>query len=108
MLTMLSGRSHEVFSGLTILDVHASKEGIVPLKSQTRVVRTKVTFKKLAPAEITSYIATGEPMDKSGSYGAQGIGAYIIKKIEGSYTNVVGLPLTELCEMLGLDNLYRE
>ena len=69
------------------------------------IYRVEVYFKHLAPFEIESYIASGEPMDKAGAYGIQGKGALWVDKIEGSYTNVVGLPVEhvydELCKALG-------
>ena len=61
---------------------------------------TDVEFKELSDEEIEGYIRSGEPMDKAGSYAIQGRGAYMIRRIHGSYTNVVGLPMTELVEML--------
>lgn len=106
MLRRLSGRSHDVFSGLTLLEVESSRHGVIPIREKTKIVRTRVTFKKLSDTEIRSYVDSGEPMDKAGAYGAQGIGAYIIKEIVGSYSNVVGLPLTELCEILMRDFDY--
>jgi septum formation protein len=63
-------------------------------------VSTLVRFKELTESEITGYIATGEPFDKAGSYAIQGIGVFMVLSIEGSYTNVVGLPLCEVIEVL--------
>ena len=96
MLERLSGRSHSVVTGVALL-----------IKGDEVVFynETKVFFKELAPFEIESYIASGEPMDKAGAYGIQGKGALWVEKIEGSYTNVVGLPVEhvydELCKALG-------
>lgn len=96
MLERLSGRSHSVVTGVALL-----------IKGDEVVFynETKVYFKELAPFEIESYIASGEPMDKAGAYGIQGKGALWVEKIEGSYTNVVGLPVEhvydELCKALG-------
>ena len=96
MLESLSGRVHSVITGVALL-----------VKGQEIVFHneTKVYFKKLAPFEIESYIGSGEPMDKAGAYGIQGKGALWVEKIEGSYTNVVGLPVEhvydELCKALG-------
>lgn len=96
MLERLSGRSHSVVTGVALL-----------IKGDEVVFHneTKVYFKELAPFEIESYIASGEPMDKAGAYGIQGKGALWVEKIEGSYTNVVGLPVEhvydELCKALG-------
>ena len=96
MLQCLSGRSHEVLTGYA---VHDRQSG----KTLCDAVTTRVFFKALTAGEIESYIATGEPFDKAGAYAIQGIGMFMIPRIEGSYTNVVGLPL---CEVLaGLDVL---
>lgn len=93
MLSDLSGRNHEVITGFSVLDkvsgVHLS-----------RCVRTEVTFKLLSEAEIRAYIATGCPMDKAGAYAIQGGAVHFIRSICGSYTNVIGLPMTELYETL--------
>jgi septum formation protein len=93
MLTALSDREHEVFTGVCVLD---AKTG----RMETRSVRTGVTFRALAPGEIEAYIATGEPMDKAGAYGAQGRGALFVERIEGDFFNVMGLPLCRLGKML--------
>ncbi|MDD4689501.1 MAG: Maf family protein [Eubacteriales bacterium] len=84
MLGMLSGKVHSVFTGVTIMH---------PQGEITFSVETKVEFYPLTSIEIEDYIATGEPMDKAGSYGIQGKGGLFIKRIEGDYFNVVGLPL---------------
>ncbi|MDD2270910.1 MAG: Maf family nucleotide pyrophosphatase [Desulfuromonadaceae bacterium] len=93
MLSGLSGRDHEVITGFSVFDkasgVHIS-----------RSVRTEVTFKKLTEKEITAYIATGCPMDKAGAYAIQGGAVHFVRSINGSYTNVIGLPMTELYEVL--------
>ena len=91
MLRLLSGREHEVKTGLAVF--HA---GRVKLHVET----TRVHFRKLTETEIDRYVETGEPMDKAGAYGIQGKGAILVSKIEGSYDNVVGLPLTALYEMM--------
>lgn len=93
MLRSLSGRAHEVVSGYALYD---RQDGEV----KSGAVRTRVCFKKLAKDEIEGYIATGEPFDKAGAYAIQGVGAFMVKNIEGSYTNVVGLPLCEVVELL--------
>ncbi len=93
MLRRLSGRSHEVITGFTVRD---SRSGSLT----TRAVRTEVTFKPLTDREITDYIATGCPMDKAGAYAIQGGALHFVRSINGSYTNVVGLPMTELYEEL--------
>ena len=99
MLRMLSGRTHTVYTGLT---VHADGE------SKTQVVGTDVTFRELTDAEIAAYIETKEPMDKAGAYGIQGYGALLIEGISGDYYNVMGLPVCRLGRMLsrfGIDCL---
>lgn len=93
MLASLSGRDHRVLSGFCVLDRERGEE-------ITGSISTRVRFKTLTPPEIAGYIATGEPMDKAGSYAIQGIGAFMVREIEGSYTNVVGLPLCEVVEVL--------
>lgn len=102
MLSSLSGRSHRVISGYAVYD---------RLRGQTlsAAITTKVFFKDLTRQEIEGYIATGEPFDKAGSYAIQGIGSFMVPKIEGSYTNVVGLPLCEVIaalEELGAVELF--
>lgn len=93
MLTSLSGRSHLV---LTAFAVHDRESGA----TISEVVSTEVSFKELTAAEINGYIASGEPFDKAGSYAIQGIGAFMVRAINGSYTNVVGLPLCEVVDVL--------
>ena len=87
MMNQLSGRTHQVYSGVTVWTDRAVA---------TQVVRTDVTFREMTEAERTAYWDTGEPLDKAGGYAIQGIGARFIVRISGSYTNVVGLPLVEL------------
>jgi len=93
MLSELSGHRHRVVTALVLLD-SASGE------TQTRLVETFVTFRRLQPAEIDAYVATGEPLDKAGAYGMQDLGAVFVELIEGDYYNVVGLPLVALNELL--------
>ena len=93
MLSRLSNREHSVFTAFTITRPDA--DDVV-----TRVVNTRVRFKELSNDEINWYADTGEPYDKAGGYGIQGIGAFLVKEISGSYTNVVGLPVCELIEAL--------
>lgn len=93
MLTALSGRSHQVITGFTVYD----KERDCHISSS---VSTEVTFKPLNTQEIAAYIATGCPMDKAGSYAIQGGAIHFVRSINGSYSNVVGLPMTELYETL--------
>jgi septum formation protein len=93
MLTSLSGRSHRVISGYALYDRKNNR-------TLSSAVTTRVFFKDLTSREIEGYIATGEPFDKAGSYAIQGIGCFMIPKIEGSYSNVVGLPLCEVISAL--------
>lgn len=95
MLRMICGRTHQVLTGFSVVELQGMRRRAV-----TRVVSTKVTLKRLSPRQISAYIATGEPMDKAGSYAAQGLGMNFITTIRGSYTNVVGLPMAELIETL--------
>jgi len=93
MLILLSGKPHSVITGFTIIDTDTKKK-------LSRSVETKVYFRKMTLKEIGSYIRTGEPLDKAGAYAIQGIGAVIVRKIEGDYFNVMGLPLSSLTEAL--------
>lgn len=86
MLSMLSGKEHEVYTGVALID---NRDGSV----ENFFERTKVTMYPISEKEIRDYIAGGEPMDKAGAYAIQGIGAKFIQKIEGDYSNVVGLPV---------------
>lgn len=95
MLARMSGRSHKVLTGLAV--VYGSGPGA---HVQHRVIETDVFFKQLTAQEIAYYVGTGEPLDKAGSYGIQGIGGFLVERISGSYSNVVGLPLVELTEIL--------
>jgi septum formation protein len=93
MLRRLSGKEHRVLTGFS---VHHLEKG----KGDREVVETAVKVKRLTPDEMEWYIQTGEPFDKAGGYAIQGIGSFMIESIRGSYTNVVGLPLCELIEMM--------
>lgn len=95
MLARMSGRAHKVLTGLAV--VYGRGPGAAV---QQRVIETDVFFKKLTAQEIAYYVGTGEPLDKAGSYGIQGIGGFLVERISGSYSNVVGLPLVELTEIL--------
>ena len=91
MLDKLSGQFHQVITGVSLI------------KAEFRSVfyeSTTVHFKRMMPAEIEWYIQTGEPMDKAGAYGIQGKGGLLVERIDGSYSNVVGLPMAELVEEL--------
>lgn len=89
MLQLLSGREHRVLSGYAVIDRQSGKQ-------LAEAVSTRVWFRQLTDAEIARYIATREPMDKAGAYAIQGFGVCFVARIEGSYTNVVGLPLCRL------------
>lgn len=94
MLKALQGQWHEVITGVAVIDSE-TKKGI------TDYEKTLVKMASLSDMEIKSYIKSGEPMDKAGSYGIQGLGAMIVERIEGCYFNVVGLPLNKLNIMMG-------
>ncbi|NLB65929.1 MAG: septum formation inhibitor Maf [Lentisphaerae bacterium] len=96
MLMALSGRTHQVISGFC---VKGPAQDFSPRERAAAAV-TDVVFKELSDQEIAAYVASGEPMDKAGAYAIQGRAAYMVRRIEGSYSNVVGLPLTELVETL--------
>jgi septum formation protein len=93
MLESLSGRTHRVITGITVFDRDTET-------CQTKSVTTQVLFKELSKREIRDYITTGCPMDKAGAYAIQGGAVHFIRSINGSYTNVIGLPMTELYELL--------
>jgi len=93
MLRRLSGREHWVMTGFSVH--HLEKE-----IGDREAVKTAVKVKTLTPVEVAWYVQTGEPFDKAGGYAIQGVGSFMIESIRGSYTNVVGLPLCELIEML--------
>ena len=91
MLTALQGRKHTVCTGVTV------RQGA---RSCTESESTKVFFRPASEAELRSYIATGEPMDKAGAYGVQGRGALLVERLEGDFFNVMGLPVLRLSRML--------
>lgn len=90
MLAMLSGKTHEVLTAVALADRQRILECLVV---------TEVTFRTLTPEDIAGYVASGEPMDKAGAYGIQGLGGNFVRKINGSYHAVVGLPLVETAEL---------
>ncbi|MBS3970906.1 MAG: septum formation inhibitor Maf [Clostridia bacterium] len=94
MLEKLSGDTHEVITGIVLLDMGETKKQVLDQ------CITKVHFKELTKEVIDNYIATGEPMDKAGSYAIQGYGAVLVEKIQGDYFNVVGLPISKLVDYL--------
>ena len=91
MLTSLSGAEHEVYTGVTV---------IYDDKMLCQSECTKVCFRELEESEIASYVESGEPMDKAGAYGIQGKAALMVRRLEGDYFNVMGLPLCRLGQML--------
>lgn len=91
MLARLSGRDHEVYTGVALAE--GSSDSRVPLRLASRVERTQVRIREMSAAEIAAYVAGGEPMDKAGAYAIQGWGALFVEAIAGNYTNVVGLPM---------------
>jgi septum formation protein len=93
MLRLISGKEHRVLTGISVQ--HSNKG-----KGDSEAVETAVKVRSLGPVEMDWYISTGEPFDKAGGYGIQGVGSFMIEAINGSYTNVVGLPLCELLQML--------
>jgi septum formation protein len=93
MLRLLSGAAHSVVTGLALLPLG---DGKPRLAHET----TKVSFRRLDDGEIAAYVATGEPMDKAGAYGIQGRAGAFVRRIEGDYFNVVGLPLARLSLLL--------
>lgn len=104
MLCRLSGRMHEVLTGYAVLPVNmpggkSAAEGFGK-RIASSVVATKVVFKALREDEIEAYISTGEPFDKAGAYAIQGAGAFMVRRIRGSHSNVIGLPVCEVIETL--------
>jgi septum formation protein len=99
MLRVLGGRTHEVYTGIALVD---SVTGL----TKTGFERSEVTMKMLTEEEIARYVATREPADKAGSYGIQGLGAIFIQHIKGCYFNVMGLPLARLYQMV--EELWKE
>ncbi|ELY4574118.1 septum formation inhibitor Maf [Cronobacter turicensis] len=99
MLRRLSGQTHEVMTAVALADKQRVRE---------RLVMTRVTFRALTAQDIAAYVESGEPMDKAGAYGIQGLGGCFVRRIEGSYHAVVGLPLVETWELLSEFNSLRE
>lgn len=91
ILLSLSGRDHQVCTGVTVCRGD---------RVLTQVEETQVTFRDLTEAEVRQYVSTGEPMDKAGAYGIQGLGGLLVEGIRGDYSNVVGLPVCRLGQML--------
>ena len=101
-LELLSGRAHKVYTGICIISADD--------RVRTRIVETRIRFKRLSRREIEAYIASREWRGKAGGYAIQGLAGCFVQKIIGSYTNVVGLPLTEVSALLAGENypLYNE
>jgi len=93
MLSCLSGATHEVITGLTIVDR-------TRCAVSSREAKTRVTFRVLSEEAIERYAATGEPLGKAGAYALQGTGALLVKRIDGEYSNVLGLPVATLVDLL--------
>ncbi len=93
MLSRFNGTTHSIITGMTIIDTASGRV-------ESRAITTEVDFRVLTSDEIQAYVNMGEPLDKAGAYGIQGLGAVLIKEIRGDYNNIVGLPLTPLVEML--------
>ncbi len=100
MLRALAGRTHDVLTGVHLVRVDDGR-------STTAVARTRVTFHAYDDAVIDEYVASGEPLDKAGAYGIQGLGARLVAAVDGSWSNVVGLPVEELDRWLGQLGLER-
>lgn len=99
MLKALNGERHSVITGFTIIDTENKRR-------LSRSVETRVYFKKMTMKEIEAYVKSGEPLDKAGAYAIQGLGATMVRKIEGDYFNVMGLPLNALMEGLKRFGVY--
>jgi septum formation protein len=93
MLSRLSGKEHEVITGFCLLDPSGGM-------AHSEAITTLVKMKRLGEKEINAYVATGEPFGKAGGYAIQGVGAFMVESISGSYTNVVGLPVCALVKSL--------
>ncbi len=93
MLGRLAGRTHRVYSGVAVADAASGEVRV-------EVVCSRVTMKPIGAAEIRRYVQSGEPLDKAGAYAVQGEGGRYVARVEGSLTNVIGLPLKELHDLL--------
>ncbi len=96
MLRRLSGREHIVYTGLAVLDGRPGHTDTLLLD----LVASRVHVAELSDDQIAAYVATGEPLDKAGAYGIQGLGGRLVRMVIGSYTNVVGLPVIDLHQLL--------
>lgn len=97
MLMILSGKWHEVYTGIAIID-YCAEQNTFNFMNDYQCSRVK--FRKLNDDIINKYISSGEPMDKAGAYGIQELGSLLVEKIEGCYFNIVGLPVSKLFEMM--------
>jgi septum formation protein len=93
ILRLLSGKTNSIITGLTVIDTASGKK-------ISKVSEAKVSFRKILPREIDAYVRSGEPMDKAAAYGVQELGSIFIRKIEGDYSGIVGLPLGALAAIL--------
>ena len=109
MMNTLSGRSHQVFTGVAVVSSRSISENSsgleinsqdAPLSEESLVVQTTVTFDQLSKQKIQAYWHSGEPQDKAGGYGIQGLAEEFVTRIDGSYSNVVGLPVFETMQLL--------
>lgn len=96
MLSLLSGRTHQVMTGVCVARRDPDGNALVEVGAEV----TEVSFAEMTPEEITAYVASGEPMDKAGAYAIQGQASRWIPRIQGCYFNVVGLPVARVCAML--------
>jgi septum formation protein len=93
MLRRLRGRTHEVMTGVAVVDAATAREA-------AETVSSRVRMRSYSDAEIDAYVATGEPLDKAGAYAVQGAGGALVEAVEGSWSNVVGLPLAATAALL--------
>jgi septum formation protein len=98
MLGLLAGRTHEVITGVCVVGAVASRQ--LPVAIKTASETTVVTFSEMSDDEINNYVTTGEPLDKAGAYAIQGIASRWIPRVEGDYSNVVGLPVALVYRIL--------
>jgi septum formation protein len=98
MLERLKGREHEVLTGVAVVAGTTGEHS--DYADAQEVVVSRVLMRQFTAATIEWYLATGEPLDKAGAYAVQGLGAALVKRVEGSYTNAVGLPITETLTLL--------
>ncbi|MCI9447010.1 MAG: septum formation inhibitor Maf [Lachnospiraceae bacterium] len=96
ILSLLSGNTHSVYTGVTVIVLQGGER-----KEYSFYEETEVTMYPMTEQQISSYICTGEPMDKAGAYGIQGKGAVFVEKIQGDYNNVVGLPVAKIFQLIG-------